>query len=154
MTTRDVLLSALDRAWDAEGWHAPLVRAVAGMTAAQAAWQARPGSLTARQLTSHVAFWEEESLRELQGLSRRAEAEDNDATFGAPGAPADAAGWATLVARLEAAHRGLREHLASMPESAFDEPRVSFLVSGLAAHASYHGGEIVQLRKLQGAWPG
>lgn len=151
-----ILLRAMDRAWsDAgdEGWHPPLAAAIDGMTAAEAAWQAVPGALTAWQFTRHVAFWKEVAGHRLAGRPRAATESDNDATFGAPGDGADEAGWRATVARLAAAHAGLRERVAAMRDDDLTDAERERLVLGMISHDAYHAAEIVQLRKLQGGWP-
>jgi hypothetical protein len=152
-TTAALVLRAVDQAWSEENWHPPLAAAVAGLAAAQAAWRPAPGALTAWQHVNHLAFWKETVARRFAGAPRRPEEDDNDATFGPPGDPADEAGWRAAVDRLEAAHRALRAHVAAMTGTeALDDARGGMAL-GTAAHDAYHGAEIVQLRKLQGAWP-
>jgi hypothetical protein len=147
------LLRVMDRAWDDELWHPPLKHAVDGLTAAQAAWHAAPGALTAWQFVNHVAFWKESALRRLAGLGRSKAEDDNDATFGPPGEAADEAGWQATLARLEKAQEDLRGRVAAMRDGDLADRDREALLYGVASHDAYHGAEIVQLRKLQGAWP-
>jgi hypothetical protein len=147
------LLWVIDGAWDEERWHPPLKRAVDGMTAAQAAWRPAPGALTAWQFVNHVAFWKEASLRKLAGLGRTEAEDDNDATFGGPGDGADEAAWQAALARLEKAQADLRGRVAAMRDADLAAGEREGLLYGTASHDIYHGAEIVQLRKLQGAWP-
>ncbi len=147
------LVRLLDSTWSEEGWHPPMLAAVEGLSAAQAAWRAAPGALTAWQFVSHVAFWKESAARRLTGQPRLPGEDDNDATFGAPGDGADEADWRAAVARLKSAHATLRERAAGLTDTDLADPEREALVLGVATHDAYHGAEIVQLRKLQGAWP-
>jgi len=147
-----LLLQAMDTTWAHDGWHPPLTAAIEGMTAAQAAWQARPDTLTARQFVQHVAYWKEAALRTLDGQDGGEPEGGNEATFGAPGDGADEAGWQAAIDRLHRAHAALVVGAKALPAARAADPKVIGLLLGLANHDAYHGGEIVQLRKLQGAW--
>jgi hypothetical protein len=150
---KTIVLAALDNAWEREHWHPPLRAAADGMTAAEAAWQVRPGALTAWQFVRHSAFWTEVAVRRLAGEPPLAAEDDNDATFGPAGDGADEAGWRAAVERLVTVHAALRERVLALREEAFADPETVALLLGVAGHDAYHGAEIVQLRKLQGAWP-
>lgn len=152
------LLAELDLANDREGWFAPLAHGLRGVTAAQAAWQAAPGTNTIWQTVNHLAFWKGLVARRMQGAPRSDERIDNDATFGTPGDPADEAGWQSTVAGLQAAHAALREAIAAREDADLDQPLpedrepLGQTLLGLVGHDAYHGGQILLLRKLQGAW--
>lgn len=147
------LLRVMDRAWDDEHWHPPLAAAMHGMSAAEAAWRPTAGALTAWQFVNHVAFWKESALRRLAGLPRLAAEDDNEQTFGAPGDGGDEAAWRAARDRLTKAQADLRERVGAMRDQDLADGEREALLYGVASHDAYHAAEIVQLRKLQGAWP-
>lgn len=147
------LLRVMDQAWAVEVWHPPLSLAIEGLPAEQAAWRPNGRALTAWQFVNHVAFWKEAALRRLTGVPRTAAEDDNVATFGAPGDGRDAAAWAQALDRLHTAHAQLRAAVVDLTDADLADPSRERLLYAAASHDAYHGAEIVQLRKLQGAWP-
>ncbi|REJ38054.1 MAG: hypothetical protein DIU84_01980 [Bacillota bacterium] len=81
------------------------------------------------------------------------------ATFGEPGDPEDEAGWQQALAHLEEAHRRLERALGALTGTGLErfipgEPHTyRQMVAGLVEHDAYHAGQIVLLRRLQGASP-
>jgi len=135
----------LDWAAEQAGWHVPLHAALDGLTAAQAAWRPAGGDHSIRQITEHLRFWKRKVIRSLEGETWLPTPGD-DATFQDPGDPADEPGWSALCADLRQAHADLKR--------VADRPGPADLLIWVATHDSYHTGQIVLLRKLQGAWPG
>lgn len=142
--------------WD---WFASLKAALKGLKAGPAAWLPGPGMNTIRQIVNHVAFWKEIGARRLEGETIPGWQIDNDATFGEPGDPEDEAGWQQAVAGLEEAHRRLERALAALSDADLERPipgeqrTWAQMLAGLVEHDAYHAGQIVVLRRLQGAWP-
>lgn len=139
-------------------WFAPVLRAVGGLTSAQAAWRPSEGIQTIWQLVNHLTFWTRFVARRLGGALPTGKEIDNDATFGSPGDPADVEGWARAVHELLEAYGDLHAVLGGQPDADLERPltsrgtRAVLLVGGSVMHDAYHIGQIVLLRKLQGCW--
>lgn len=139
-------------------WFAPVSRALTGLTPTQAAWRPGAGLNTIWQIVNHLTFWTRFLARRLAGEAPTGVEIDNDETFGAPGDPADADGWARAVRGLGDAYSALEAVLARQADADLERPlnsrgtRAVSMVSGSVMHDAYHIGQIVLLRKLQGCW--
>lgn len=147
---REQAIAALDFAAARAGYHVPLHAALDGLTPAQAAWRPDDGGHTIRQLAQHLLYWKTKVVRSLAGEAWTPTA-DNDATFGEPGDPADGAGWGGLAVALHAAYEALDQQAAT--HEAGGDPPLHVILTWVATHDAYHTGQIMLLRKRQGAWP-
>ncbi len=109
-----------------------------------------------RQVMAHIVFWQDLYLERLAGAERPSPPHD---AAGWPGgdAPRDEREWKALVARFL---DGLTRATAAIDSAPLATAlpkwggRTRFAgLNGLAVHNAYHVGQIVQLRKLLGAWP-
>lgn len=154
-----LLLEQMEERVDREGWFAPMRKALLGVTAAQAAWVPAPGCNSIWQIVNHLTFWSAWVLRRLEGERPTGREIDNDATFGGTGDPADEEGWARAVAALFDVYARLAEALAASGEGTLERPLNSrgtparTILAGDVMHDAYHAGQIVLIRRLQGAWP-
>jgi len=149
LTAKRELLSLVDEAFDGPAWHGPtLRRAVAGVTARQAAWRPAPGRHSIRDLAVHAAYWKHEVRRRLNGGTSDPFPLDGANWF----ADGDVS-WREAVQLLIDEHRKLRGAIAAMPAAALDRPvrgrdTAAFTIRGIAAHDLYHAGQIQLLRRL------
>jgi hypothetical protein len=149
-----------------EGFNSPNAQAfasfgaaTAGITAAQAA--AVPGERmnSIWAVVNHLHFWNEAPLRKLRGESFEP-ADLGAATWsGWPpaGDPADEAAWQAARERTIASAAALAAVVAELSDAqlAADLPGWGpawAIIQGMFGHNSYHIGEIVTLRHLQGLW--
>jgi len=145
-------------AWNREGWFVPLEEALRGLTAREAAWRPPGGGLTIWQILNHLNYWNTYMLRRITGVSPDTPVLENEETFGSQGDPNDEDGWHALVAQTRQIAEELRAALADLSESDLDRPlpNMGTVADSLAAwvmHDAYHTGQIILIRKLQGAWP-
>lgn len=154
-----LLLSQMDHMYCEGGWSPPMNKAFTGLTAAQAASSPGPGQHTIWQLVNHVAFWKGLVARRMNGLPLSGERIVNDSTFGPSGDPADSHAWAAALREYLEAHQALRAALAEREDGDLDRPLpgertpLGEVISGLIAHDTYHLGQVLLIRKLQGSWP-
>ncbi len=140
------------------GWFVPASQALLGLTAPQAAWvPPGEGTHTIWQLVSHLTFWTRVVTQHLDGVP--VHQRDNEATFGPPGDPEDAAGWSAALEALSQAYDGLRAAVGRQRDADLDRrlgdrrgTPAGRMVGGILSHDAYHIGQIVLLRKLQGSW--
>lgn len=170
---RDYLLTEVRGGLDHADWHTPLADALKGLSAAQALWRPAPGLYNIWELVNHVTVWKVEAARWLRGLPRREELFKSEAA-GWPPAPAEAsvdtspeadtggagdAEWQQTLAALRAAQEDLTAALEMAdttpvpPDTPHLLPRGLGFAAGTPSHDSYHGAQIILLRKLQGSWP-
>ena len=118
----------------------------------------RPGGVehSILRVVRHLTFWQDLYLARASGADRPSPAHDPE---GWPGeeAPASATEWREAAERYA---RGLADaermagegSLAAILPNWGGRTRLECLL-GLAAHNAYHIGQVVQLRKMLGAWP-
>jgi hypothetical protein len=152
----DLLLWNLQPPAGRRSWHGgptPL-GALRGVTAAQAAWRPTPRGKSIWELALHIAYWKYTVRRHLSGapLPRFPR---SPANFPAQPDAANDAAWTRDVALLKAEHVGLVLALRGLAERRLGEipvlgKRWTFgeLALGIAAHDSYHTGQLQLLKRL------
>lgn len=153
----EILLKQLVGLLDEERWIAPMSETLEGVTAAQAAWKASPGSNTIWQILNHLSFWKRHHLNKLEGIAYTGSPIHNGETFGDPGDPEDDPGWQAAVRREQETTERLRSYIMAHGdtgmEQGLNDGSVGELLADMIVHDAYHLGQIMLLRKLQGSWP-
>lgn len=156
-TVKDLLLEHLEFTFTKEGWQPPLSHAVAGLTAAQAAWKPSPERHSIWQIVRHVLHWKRGVLQAWDGdppdYRQMSEADWPDAT-------GDDAAWERDVRALHNLYADLRRKLEAAGQADLDQTRpwyrdappraVATRVLHMLTHDIYHAGQIQYLRALQG----
>jgi hypothetical protein len=152
----DVLLAALDRAFDRKSWHGTNLRgSIRGLTAAQAAWRPAPGRHSIHEIVLHAAYWKYIARRRIRG-EKRGSFPKRGSNWWTVGRASEAA-WKEDVVLLVDAHRSLREAVRALdPRDVTVKPPGSTidnltLITGIAAHDVYHAGQIQLLKRLGAA---
>lgn len=155
-TMVNVLLQNWDYAMEQEDWAPPLKDALAGVDDVQALW--KPEGEAANSIwetVNHLLYYKERLLRKFKGLPQLSSAENNDDTFTVAESGPDA--WAKAVQHLREVHAELRAEIAKFGGGAFTREGERHApgeeIMSLILHDSYHTGQIVLVRKLQGSWP-
>ncbi|WP_430789786.1 DinB family protein [Virgibacillus flavescens] len=138
--------------WKKEGWFVPLSTSLEGISPSDAAWQPAPGENTIWQLVNHLNYWNDLMLSNLQGNPRESKL-SNDHTFGQPGDPKEVTDWEATVERSRRIELSIHKTLNSLDDNDLEELSLSDEVAQWIMHDSYHIGQIVLIRKLQGSWP-
>ena len=151
----DVLLVALDEAFDARSWHGTNLRgSLRGMDVATLAWRPGADRHNIWELAVHAAYWKYAVRRMLTGEKRGTFALKGSNWFSAPAAATEKE-WKQVLALLENEHRALRDAVASFPATKWSRrpqgSRFTFagMVRGIAAHDLYHAGQIQLLKRMQ-----
>jgi len=145
-TLRSILLAQLRSTHASQEWFVPAGGALAGLTPEQANWSPGGENHSVAQLATHLVFWNGRILEQLRGAAPESFKGDNKETF----TPVDATTWPATIARLDTILRGMEE----LVESA-DDAKLAAMASTIAhvsTHNAYHLGQILYVRKLQGAW--
>jgi uncharacterized damage-inducible protein DinB len=143
---RGVLLEQLHTTHDQEDWFVPANIAVQGLSADQANWTPGHGGHSVGQLAYHIWFWDLRALQRFKGEKQIAFSGNNDETFN----DFNAAQWDDLVKKLDQVLADWEKAV----ESADDQTLAAnaSLVAHVGAHNAYHIGQILYVRKLEGAW--
>ena len=129
--------------WEGDIWIAPWSKALDGLTPEQAAWKPPGGRHSIWQLVNHVLYWRNITLRRVAGNAPPASFQPAHVEQFAEPATIDAQSWEAARAQILETHQRIQRCL--------DDPAVSVvLVRYHLPHDSYHLGQIMLLRALQG----
>ena len=145
-TLKSVLLEQLKTTHDVQDWFVPASRAIAGLTAEQANWKPGKDDHSIAQLVTHLIFWDKQQLAKFKGEKPAAFSGDNTETF----RNVDEAAWQAAVKELDAVMSEWDRAVG-----AADDAKLRSWYSTIAhisAHNAYHTGQILYVRKQQGAW--
>jgi hypothetical protein len=146
VTLKAVLLESLRLTHGTQDWFVPAKNATAGLTPAQASWTDKSGNHSIGQLANHLLFWDRNELTKFKGEKPPAFSGNNDETFN----NFDAKSWNTTVTQLDA----VMTEWEKAVEAADDKKVAEWAsrISHVATHNAYHVGQMMYVRKLQGAW--
>lgn len=141
---RQVLLRLWGESWEDGIWVAAWARAIGDVGPAQAAWKPLPAIHSIWQNVNHVCIWREYTLVKLGLRTAPAREEVGARNFEAPTDTGEAA-WHATRARLKETHDALRGAI----ESGQPLERLQYHLP----HDTYHLGQIMTLRAMQGFAP-
>ncbi|MDN4524649.1 DinB family protein [Fictibacillus fluitans] len=158
MSKFELLLGEMRHAYDQRDWHEPLKPALEGLSVQQASWRPEGGHVnTIWETANHLLYYKRQLLHYLKGEKLSDPAQTNNETF-LVHSPHDAEAWQQTVSRIEEVQQELLNIIGTKDDEEFDtllpegDPMGNY-ISSLIRHDSFHTGQIVQLRKLQGSWP-
>ncbi len=143
-TARDALLKTWDDAWTDGLWYASWSKVLDDLTPQQVAWSPAPKRHSIWQIIDHMLFWREAAVRRATG-GKLSDEEANSRNYRATPPPA-ASMLDDLRTRYRASHEQVRSAIAD-PNS--DLARLA----PLPYHDSYHIGQVMYIRALQGLKP-
>lgn len=152
----DLLIWNLQPPAGRKNWHGgpSPVGALRGVTAAQAAWRPTPRRKSIWELALHIAYWKYTVRRHLE-TGERPRFPRGPSNFPDQPERPDATAWARDVALLRAEHEGLVAAVRNLTSARLDDippegRRWTYgeLVLGIAAHDTYHTGQIQLLKRL------
>jgi uncharacterized damage-inducible protein DinB len=159
-----LLLEIFDEAYDRKAWHGPNLRgSVRRLSEEEAAWRPSPERHNVWETVLHAAYWKYAVRRRLTGGKRGSFPAEGSNWFERPDGPErrSRATWKNDLALLDDEHRKLREVIAELPVAVLAAnapaagPRkthghtIARLVYGIAAHDTYHAGQIRLLLSLR-----
>lgn len=153
MKRRDLLLNVQDSTFDKESWFAPLKNAIEGITADQANWKpSGEATKTIWENVNHLIYYKERIAANIEGREWTKNL-DGDETFSLTEQLNDEMQWKKVVNRLEDAHIQLRQLISRISDEELNKNSLENKLMDIFLHESYHTGQIIQIRKMQGSWP-
>lgn len=143
---RSVLLKQLKSTHSEKDWFVPVSVAVDGLTAEQAMWKDKSGNHSAGQLAYHLWFWNERQLANFKGEKEKAFSGNNEETFNS----FDKNSWKETVTKLNNVMNELEKLIQNADEAKLKE--WAPIIANISTHNAYHTGQIIFVRKQQGAW--
>lgn len=155
---KEILERQFSLCFDENGWFVAVRNALEGVTYEQAAWKADASNDNCIwEMLSHITYYNNAYLQRFKGIEFEYDVENNDQTF-TTGEYTES-DWQADVAQFDAVMNEFRELIRAADESKFNEPVPTNtsrkwweVIADINAHNAYHGGQILLLRKLQGAW--
>jgi len=158
MAELDFVCDQLRRIHEGPAWHGPSLReALDGLTLEHANHRPLPGVHSIADLVHHVAAWEGEVERRITG---HASGMPEEGDFPPPGTRVDAEQWNALRKRLDARCASMLSTLRAfdparlselLPTATAERVSIRGMLNGLVQHNAYHAGQMVLLRRAQGA---
>ena len=156
----DVLILAIDQAFDRKSWHGTnLMGSIRGVHPRQALWRPARGRHNVWELVIHAASWTYVVRRRLLG-EKRGSFPREGSNWIASGEEATEAAWRRDAALLTEVHASMRAVILDLEprdlrkRSGRGTTTVLDLVTGITAHDLYHAGQIQLLKRLQGVHRG
>ena len=144
---RGILLESLRTTHNQEDWFVPASVAVDGLTADQARWKpAGKDAHSVGQLAYHIWYWDARALNNFKGVKNAPFDGNNNETFD----DFNAAQWDGLVKKLDQTLADWEIAVEQADEATLEKN--ASLIEHVATHNAYHIGQILYVRKLEGAW--
>ena len=155
----NLLIRILNEAFDRKSWHGTNLRgSIRGLNVQQVSWRPQPERHNIWEHVLHCAYWKYTVRRRLTGEKRGSFALKGSNWFERPSTiDRDEASWKEAVDLLIENHRQLLDSIRELSPDQLNKPAaggetsILTLVTGVAAHDTYHAGQIQLLKKLMGA---
>jgi hypothetical protein len=145
-TLKSVLLRQLKTTHTTKDWFVPANIAVEGLTAKQAMWTDGSGNHSVGQLATHLIFWNQRLLKSFKGEENPKFDGNNDETFNS----FDEKSWDETVKKLDEVLSSWELEIKKADDAKLNDWYEN--IANMSTHNSYHTGQIIFLRKLQGSW--
>jgi uncharacterized damage-inducible protein DinB len=146
MNSKEIILKQLEACHDQNTWFVSLHGAIDGLTAEQAIWKSNEFTNSIWDIVNHLIFYNQRYLNRSKSISNTKDVDSNDSTF----RNSEELSWPSSM---ELINTIMSEWRSSVKEC--DEKRIDSWSSELihlTIHNAYHIGQIVHIRKQQGAW--
>jgi hypothetical protein len=146
VTLRSILLEQLQTTHNNKDWFVPISVATDGLTAEQVNWKDGKGNHSVGQLTYHLLFWNRRELAKFKGETLDKFSGNNEETFD----NFDTKKWNETVAQLNQVMTDIEKFVETADEKALAANASD--LAHIGTHNAYHVGQMIFVRKLQGAW--
>ena len=145
-TLKSILLEQLKTTHDVQDWFVPAKQATAGLTVEQANWKPGKDDHSIAQLVTHLIYWDKQALAKFKGEKPPASIGNNTETFKS----VDQSSWDAAVKELDAVMTDWERSIEAADEAKLQSAYST--IAHISAHNAYHVGQILYVRKQQGAW--
>jgi len=146
VSLRSILLEQLKTTHDVKDWFVPPTIAVAGLTAEQVNWKDSSDNHSIAQLTTHLIFWNKQTLDKFKGIKPDPFSGNNKETF----SPVDDKSWSEAVLQLDSVLTAIEDVVKTADDKTLE--KIASTVAHIGTHNAYHTGQIIYIRKMKGWW--
>jgi uncharacterized damage-inducible protein DinB len=158
MNAVDRYARSLEQGFEEELSHVPLLRSLEGLTPERAAWKPSPQRKSIWQNVAHIAFWTSYYAGRLGGEAPRPSGWYQDLQWVDVTEVTDER-WKETVQAMIRAQEAFELEVRKLSENDLDKPLhggenpIYEFITVVMTHNSYHCGQIMYLRALQGMDP-
>jgi uncharacterized damage-inducible protein DinB len=144
MNAKQVLLLQLDACHDQNTWFVSLINSIKDLTEEQAMWKPNEATNSISEIIHHLIYYNQRHLYRLKGIEN--EESTNESTF----KNREGLSWSETSVRID-------QLMADWKKAVEEADEVNLnnwaeIIAHLTIHTTYHAGQILYIRKLQGSW--
>lgn len=143
---KPILTEQLKYSHTDENWFVPTKIAITGLTAEQSNWKDSTENHSIAELVSHLTFWNEAFLKDINGEEFSDSDMENELTFEIYSEKE----WKSAVSKLDSIQTEFEQIMEKVNEEQLSELAADILT--MTAHNAYHTGQIIYIRKRKGWW--
>ncbi len=143
---KPLLIDQLKYSHTEENWFVPTKIAIDGLDAEQSNWKDSTENHSIAELVSHLTFWNEAFLKEINGEEFSDSDMENELTFKIYSEKE----WKNAVSKLDSIQTEFERITEKANEDQLSELAPDILT--MTAHNAYHTGQIIYIRKSKGWW--
>ena len=143
---KPLLIDQLKYSHTEENWFVPTKIAIDGLNAEQSNWKDSTENHSIAELVSHLTFWNEAFLKDINGEEFSDSDMENELTFKIYSEKE----WKSAVSKLDSIQTEFEQIMEKVNEEQLSELAPDILT--MTAHNAYHTGQIIYIRKRKGWW--
>jgi uncharacterized damage-inducible protein DinB len=143
MNAKDVFIAQLDACHE-NTWFVSLLNSVDGLTEKQANWKPNESTNSIFEIVNHLIFYNERHLNQFKNIP--AEKKDDQSTF----SNRRELDWNDAVKKITEIMTEWKNVVTESDDKRIEEDASK--LAHLTIHTTYHAGQIIYIRKLQGSW--
>ncbi|MGN7312041.1 DinB family protein [Alkalicoccobacillus gibsonii] len=143
MNVKDVLLVQIN-SWKENTWLVSLLNSIDGLTEEQANWKPNETSNSISEIVNHLIFYNQRYLNRFKDIPN--EKIDDHSTF----KNTEGLSWNDIVKRITTIMSEWKNVVEDADVQKIDDKASE--LAHLTIHTTYHTGQILYIRKLQGLW--
>lgn len=143
---KSLLVKQIQNSHNNQDWFVPTKTAIEGLNYDQAAWKDSTANHSIIEIVSHLIFWNERVLKAFKAEQIPDFDNDNEKTF----IEDHSLDWNAAVFKLDSIQTEWMRAVENAPDDQIKAWTME--ISNMTAHAAYHTGQIIYIRKRNGWW--
>ncbi|MGG1629707.1 DinB family protein [Rossellomorea sp. NRS-1567] len=144
MNAKKLLLMQLDACHTENTWFVSLINSIHDLTGEQAKWKPSEATNSISEIVHHLIYYNQRHLNRLNGIEN--EESTGESTF----LNREGLSWEETIVRIDQLMADWKKAVEEADEANVNNWADS--IAHLTIHTTYHAGQILYIRKLQGSW--